>query len=172
MPTTLEPAAPLSLQPVEQPGLREDDRSGACPIAWVDGLSVDHPGLDRDHKVLFNLVNGLQAIREGDGPPEDLSFVVKQLEITLVHHFETEERYLVASNYPHLKSHEYEHRALLNSFSQLKSMIAAHDSTVREYGTVEAILSFLHDVTLNHILVSDLRYREFLRQRQKTAASR
>lgn len=133
-------------------------------IIWSDELSVDHPGLDHDHKVLFNLVNGLQAMREGDGPLEDLHFIVGRLETTLVQHFVSEERHLLASGYAQLKEHQKEHHTLLRSFAALKPNFTRHDRAVSRGDLAEGILQFMHDVTLKHILRSDLHYRDVLRK--------
>jgi hemerythrin-like metal-binding protein len=129
----------------------------ADPLTWKDSYSVGVPLLDSHHKGLIALINRLSA----EDPDSDLmGWIFAELEAYTKDHFAAEEALMKEAGYPDLKRHRREHAAFerwLSAVRQTYAIGVASPSMLSE--TVNA---FLRDWLVNHILSSDMAYRDDL----------
>jgi hemerythrin len=134
---------------------------------WDDSYSVNVPEADRQHQRLFALINQLH---EGmintrneatvDYAVDELDTIESVLEELLdytVHHFSTEERYMLEHAYPGYPAHRKAHRHFVERVWRFQ----------RDFEQGQAICSieiieFLRDWLENHICTLDRRLGVFL----------
>lgn len=126
-------------------------------VNWNDGMSVNVAVIDRQHQGLIELINQLhEAMSQGQGSSVLRDIVDGLIQYTAIH-FETEERYFRASEYPNRAAHEQEHRDFVEKVTDFKQGF----DDGRLMLTLD-VMSFLGDWLMNHIQGSDAGYAPFL----------
>ena len=129
-------------------------------INWEDKYSVDIALIDDQHKQLFSIINSLHEImREGKGK-EHVGIVVEKLISYTEKHFNQEEEYFKKYFYPETKEHIAQHNRFIDKVVDFKKK---HDSG-KLFLSIE-ILNFLNQWLTNHILVTDMKYKDFLKSK-------
>jgi len=135
-------------------------RKGDDPlIAWCDSWSVGAPEMDRDHRILINLVNKLPAaLDEAEESGWGVGGVLNCLWDYTEYHFNREEALLKAANFPGAEDHGQRH-------SELKAQV--RDWLDRYQADPDAIdgptlVTFLKSWLMNHILGEDMRYKPYV----------
>lgn len=126
-------------------------------LVWKQEYSVGVPLLDQQHQGLIELINLLSEEKVKAGL---MGQVFEELEAYTKDHFSAEEKMLKASDYRALKAHKKEHREFeqwLSAVRQTYSVGVASPTILAE--TVNA---FLRDWLINHILSSDMAYKQTL----------
>lgn len=128
-------------------------------IRWSNAMSVGVEALDRDHRVLIDLI---RRIASAGGECDDLRLVFAEVLAELVayttYHFSREEHVMAACGYPDLESHRDEHNALTREVEDLQ----------RRFGEAEAglgrdeLLRFLTGWLNHHILLQDKAYQVYV----------
>ncbi len=126
-------------------------------LEWKQSYSVGVTALDDDHKQLIDIINQIdQAGRFGlplDHALYDLTHYARS-------HFEREEDRLRAVGYPDLDSHAAEHQSFIEWLRGIERSVAATPGENRPIA--EMLGTYLRNWLINHILVVDMRYRDFL----------
>lgn len=123
-------------------------------ITWTDKYSIDKGLIDKQHKVLVDLINELYfAFLEGKAN-DNLSKIIAELIKYTKTHFQDEENIFAKSGYPEVKAHKQKHEGFVRKVEKFKNDLDSGKLSVSY-----EIMNFLRDWLLNHILVSD---REFL----------
>ena len=121
-------------------------------LQWDETWSVGDTHLDEQHKGLIGLINKL-----GSGAP--VPSVLGELQIYVDEHFRDEERMLEAAGYPDLAAHKLQHAAF-------EEWLEASRQATRSGEVVgllrDSIGSYLKSWLVNHIMVSDKAYSEYL----------
>jgi hemerythrin-like metal-binding protein len=132
-------------------------------IQWGDHLSVEHPGIDAQHKAIFELGMRVYETWRGGGGINILRPAVEKLANLLPAHFLYEERLLAEIRYDALEQHAAEHRTMLNDlavmhgrFQTLKDGHASPGGSVLAPGW--AIMQFILEFTVGHVMSSDMSY--------------
>lgn len=142
---------------------------GASPLAkyslshhaeWGDHLSVEHPSVDAQHKVIFEHVDEVHALCRHNASLVALRAAVDQLNRTLETHFRYEERMLAETPYPRLAEHAAQHRALLDQLAAIRESLAGDGTVSPDSG--RDLLDFLLAATVGHIVDSDIEYRRYV----------
>jgi hemerythrin len=142
---------------------------GASPLAryslsrraeWDPHLSVDHPSIDAQHKLIFERVDEVHDLCRRDANLGDLRVAVDLLNGLLETHFRYEERMLAETTYPHLAEHAAEHRELLGELAAIRANLGGDGKALPEYG--RALLDFLRVVTVGHIESRDIEYCHYV----------
>lgn len=124
-------------------------------IPWLPEYSVGHPTLDRQHHHLLDLLNDLAdcAGQSGSGADSRFHEILNDLAVYAREHFVTEENLLRQYHYDDLAAQQEEHATYE---AQLTDIV-----TDAAFGKLEKglLLHFLKSWWLEHILVSDMRYR-------------
>lgn len=90
---------------------------------WNDSLITGHPEIDRQHRVLFSIIDRVENNKEG----EDLGawvLVVLDLIKYVVQHFGFEDDLMIRHGYPNSDGHRKSHALLTAHVTRLRSGIA------------------------------------------------
>jgi methyl-accepting chemotaxis protein len=124
-------------------------------IRWNDRMSVHVRQFDEQHKKLVAMVQQLNdAMRNGEGQ-KVIGDILSGLAEYTVSHFAQEEKFMQQHNYPEYAEHKKIHDALLK---QVGETIVAFENG---RAVPAAIMAFLSDWLLNHIMKVDRKYGEF-----------
>jgi hemerythrin-like metal-binding protein len=125
-------------------------------IEWTPNMSVGIEVIDADHKKLFALVNRVGDLLDSSDQASLLGAFDELLDYTR-YHFEREEGLMRQAGYPGLEPHIKIHRdvtaKVANAIESFRSGKARPD---------QAILDFLVNWLVNHVLREDMRYKPFL----------
>ncbi|QHI69464.1 bacteriohemerythrin [Tichowtungia aerotolerans] len=126
-------------------------------INWTDKFNIGHPEIDRQHRQLIEMLNRLTGTPDVTTSSETVSDILHNMTQYAQIHFRTEENLLKTVEYPDLKAHKKEHLAYRKKIVDLckHTMLGFHD-------VPEELLRYLHDWWSDHILVEDMKYRDFL----------
>ncbi|MDO3378720.1 bacteriohemerythrin [Geoalkalibacter halelectricus] len=122
-------------------------------IAWEERFSVNVDKIDRQHQHLFRLFNQLQEAIIAKQGQEALALIVDEMVDYTLTHFATEEKYMLAYDYPELADHKAEHEVFTGKALELQSRIRND-----EFILSLEVLRFLSDWIAEHICTSDQRY--------------
>jgi len=124
-------------------------------LAWTDSYSVGVPLLDSQHKGLIDLINRLT-----DAPSDGAvtGWIIEELDAYTREHFAAEEALLKRAGYQDLKRHKSEHAAFEHWLSAVRQAYATGVASPDMLS--ENIAAFLREWLVNHILRSDMAYRD------------
>jgi len=122
-------------------------------IVWDQAFSMGNDEIDVQHKALFSLASSL----ESDLDNEQVRLVILELHRFMMHHFESEEAFMVEMEYPDIDEHIQQHNDLINKLKQLDQL----DFTAE--GPVKSLRKFLAEWLSDHILYEDMRYANYFR---------
>ena len=127
-------------------------------VLWNDEFSVGHITLDHQHQQLLRQCNALADCIESTSPGADSRFheILDELAVYARTHFETEEELLAGHGYEGLEAQRQEHFEYRRTVMKIICLAA-----VGEFHKIE-LQSFLACWWRDHILESDMAYREFL----------
>lgn len=128
---------------------------------WSKELETGIASIDEQHKKLFSIANDFYiAMKEGKGR-EKIKEVVKELLDYSRYHFATEEKYFKKYNYPEFESHKKEHDFFVKKVEEIYNEL-------KEGKTISvtiATYNFLVNWVKNHIMGTDMKYKDFLLSR-------
>lgn len=132
-------------------------------IQWGDHLSVEHSGIDAQHKAIFDLGTRVYENWRAGGCVDVLHLAVDKLANLLEDHFFFEERLLVEIGYDGLDEHVAEHRNMLDEFVIMKQRIHAYqEGREASGGSLLApgwpIMQLILGLTIGHVMSSDMAY--------------
>ena len=129
-------------------------------ILWTEDLSTGFDEIDEQHKDLFRQLNDLMLACSQNKGKEEIGRFVCFLSDYVILHFATEEREMIAHNYPGYAGHKAEHE-------QFKIKIAGLKEEFVEYGaSIDVVLmavSMSFDWLLQHIKRTDKALGAFLK---------
>lgn len=139
------------------------DLSVAKLVQWGEHLSVEHPGIDAQHKAIFDLGARIHEHWRHGGVVDELRPSVDKLVNMLQVHFAYEERLLGEIGYADLKQHAAEHRSMLDDLELIHErfhrIVDGHEA---RGGSLLApgwpIMQFMLGVTVGHVMTSDMSY--------------
>jgi len=127
---------------------------------WSDAFGVGVKELDDQHHRLFSLVNGLSELIGKTGKIEGHDAQKKELLAFARVHFASEEALMEAHDYSRRDVQRKEHGDLL---AQLERF--AGEGERRRRPRAQTAVDYLKDWLIRHVLLEDLRYRDFFRQK-------
>jgi len=125
---------------------------------WEERYSVGVPQLDEEHKTILALINTIALNRDQPGWQANLVEILNQLTNYAIGHCEREEAMLKEVGYPDLQGQQREHLAFRQ---RLAVFTMDMDDPEQQRRILNMLLSFLKEWWLEHILVSDMKYRSF-----------
>jgi hemerythrin len=132
-------------------------KTGMTLLSWHDEYSVNIQHIDAQHKKLFatanKLIEGLSSNHSHQEVSKSLDFLLKYT----TYHFAEEESLLKEYGYPHSEDHCHRHKVLLDQVHGMEDKL----STAGQVSAAE-MLEFLHGWIVNHILIEDRKYAEYL----------
>lgn len=127
-------------------------------VSWTEAYSVGVEAIDRDHRLLVELINQLHDAQETAQTRDLIASVLNVLLEYVERHFAAEEALMVRGGYPEIEQHRHEHRRLA---MHLREMQALYDEG--EYGVVDAhMLRFFLQRLFNHMVMLDTRLRPWV----------
>lgn len=133
----------------------EDDESGRIPgkIEWNEKYSIGISSIDGEHLRLVQIINQFnESIRKGDSRAVIVHIFDRLFEYA-IEHFENEEKMMKQQHYPDIEAHIDEHRKLLNTLKDLNKE--------KNYIFPTNVSSFLNNWLIDHILTTDMKYKEY-----------
>lgn len=130
-------------------------------IEWTPAFELGVEEMDRQHRQLVTILNGLHQAMLAGGQPRALMRVMEELIVYTKYHFTTEERLMAEAMYPGEQTHRQKHLALTAKVEQYAEEVLKGRATVSL-----SILQFLKDWLNKHILGTDKEFAEFIRSRR------
>lgn len=124
-------------------------------VEWKDSYSVGLPEIDQQHRILIEIINRLHDVmRTGSAHAKIVRVVDELLEYTNTH-FGYEERIMAAAGYRQAPEHARKHRAMVAQVEAFAQRVRASRAS-----TPLHLMEFLKGWLTNHILSTDMDYRE------------
>jgi len=127
---------------------------------WVDAFRVGVKELDDQHRRLFSLVNGLSEIIGKTGQIEGHEKEKKELLAFARLHFQREEALMEAHDYSRSEVQRKEHGDLIARLERF-----AGEGERRARPRAQTAVDYLKDWLIRHVLLEDLRYRDFFNEK-------
>ncbi len=125
-------------------------------IDWKDDLSVGVKLFDKDHKQLFALANRLHDNITVGSQQNVLAPILKDLVNYTIYHFGHEEGMMLQYSYPDYEKHKQEHDILVEKVQDYHDQVLSGKTSISL-----SLIGFLKDWLMNHILVTDMKYKDF-----------
>ena len=126
-------------------------------LSWSENYSVKVPTFDKQHQVLFDLINRLHdAMRIGKGNSA-LGSVLAELSKYTVAHFAAEESAMERNAYPAFKEHHAQHSQFIKRMTDF-----SNEFTAGRVALSTTVIDFLMDWLKLHIVGTDKKYSDFL----------
>lgn len=135
----------------------DEGRNSLPLMVWDDALSVGVAEVDRQHKVLIDLLNLLHSSTTSGKGNDTLKKVLADLANYTVNHFDFEEKMLAQHGYPEFPQHKESHERLTAKVLHFKDEFDSGRGTLG----VELFM-FLRSWLNGHIRGSDRHYAKFL----------
>lgn len=127
-------------------------------LKWSDNFSVNHTGIDEQHKELIEIINDLVVyISEKDTEFSHLLDLVTKLDNYVAEHFRFEESLMTENSYPEMDEHVAQHNNLRSKLEELN--IFSVDNTIEFY---KELLDELIDWLSKHIMQTDKKLGAYL----------
>ena len=128
-------------------------------LDWTDDFDVGFEVIDKQHRVLLEMINELyDALMEIKGQEALLKIVNRMVEYSVIH-FMTEEKHMLEFGYKDYKNHKIIHDRFSKKALDLKNQL-------NEDGFVLSldVLNFLRDWLIDHIKGTDREYIPFFKE--------
>lgn len=126
-------------------------------LDWKQEYSVGVEILDRQHQYLLGILNDLIEHSQEPKAPGAVSEALYKMNRYAHIHFLTEERFLTEQGYSDMERHQRQHR----EFEAQAERFAA-DAEGIEFELTDALLNFLKQWWIHHILEEDMKYKPLL----------
>ncbi len=128
-------------------------------VQWSDNLSIGVDVIDEQHKALIQRLNDLHtAITSHQGQSAiagTLNFLIEYTHF----HFDAEEKYMAASNYPGLNQQVAEHNEFRESLDNIERDFKEDGAT---HELAAAIDTLLINWLIEHIQTTDINFGKYL----------
>lgn len=128
-------------------------------IEWSPKLDVGIEEINRQHQRLIYIANELYRLKLRDGDHHALQRLVDSLINYTATHFNYEELLMERNGYPDLENHKVRHNDLVQDVIRFKKRVDNHEDVIDE------LLEFVKAWLMNHIMKSDMAYKEHLNSR-------
>ena len=127
---------------------------------WKDQYSVENALIDKQHQVLFALVNEVaEKVKTGNMP--EIKGVINQLAAYTVEHFRDEEIIMKKAGYADFEDHQMIHAELIEKVQELQAKLEKNQAV-----SMVGIIRFLADWLKDHILKDDMAYKSVIKNIQ------
>ncbi len=144
---------------VDETQLLQDSDKQNVLFVWNDSYDVGIEEVNRQHKVLINIINEINNLLKNGRSPMLLRRVLEGLVDYTKHHFGYEEYLLEKNNYPDFDEHKAKHVKLLGQVSDFVNRIDRGEDVAAE------LLDFLTSWLAKHIKGADMKYSSYLIER-------
>lgn len=124
-------------------------------ITWSSQLETGITIIDRDHKVLVDLLNQVAAVIGDNEERAVMGSVLNSLSEYTHYHFSREEKLQEIAGYPGLDAHRRRHAVLAAQVDDIRGRYRDEPESVKG----DEVRSFLRSWLVEHILKEDMNYR-------------
>lgn len=124
-------------------------------ITWSSQLETGIGIIDRDHKVLVDLLNQVAAVIGDNEERAVMGSVLNSLSEYTHYHFSREEKLQEVAGYPGLDAHRRRHAVLAAQVDDIRGRYRDEPDSVKG----EEVRAFLRTWLVEHILKEDMNYR-------------
>ena len=128
-------------------------------MEWDDSYSVGVSSLDNQHKELIQIIDEFAGAFFDGESQRVIAPILSRLIAYTKTHFETEENLMISYGYEGFVEQREEHRALTRRILEFQRRYESGDRDV-----AHELLDFLGKWMMEHILVVDMKYKEFFRE--------
>jgi hemerythrin-like metal-binding protein len=128
-------------------------------IVWTERFSIGLKKIDRQHQRLFAIINDLIRNQTAAADSEVIADILARITEYTNYHFKTEERVMMEYGYPDYPLQVAEHTEF-----KAKTAKFCLDAMTGKSGLSAEMLDYLQSWLVNHILESDLKFKDFLMQ--------
>jgi hemerythrin-like metal-binding protein len=129
-------------------------------LTWDADLATNVRMMDGQHRLLMGFLSNLhQAINEKQDR-EAIGEILAQVNHGTLSHFATEERLMLAIEYPAYARHKAEHDALMDRLSQVMGQFNTGSTPISA-----DLATFLQEWLAQHIREADRRFGHYLKRR-------
>ena len=128
---------------------------------WKDNFSVNIKIIDEQHQELFKIGNSLYniiSIKDGIDRYDEIIKILYELRDYAIYHFDYEEKLMVDNGYDSFDIHKSQHEAFMDKVRSIDELDV--DEKQKKVGM--DLIIFIANWIENHILKSDMEYKEFL----------
>lgn len=128
---------------------------------WKDDFSVNIKTIDGQHQELFKIGDSLYniiSIKDGIDRYDEIMKALHEMRDYAIYHFGYEEKLMEENGYPDFERHKKEHDAFVKKVQSIDELDV--DEKQKKVG-MELVI-FIADWIENHILKSDMEYKDFL----------
>ncbi len=142
-----------------------DSSSGKVLAPWHPRYETGYTLIDDQHKALFHAINALHGAMLAGRSTEELIYrTIKSLQTYTTIHFETEEQFMLKTQYPGYEQHQQKHQLLREKVEALSQLRDTADSRLLSIN----VSHFLTDWLISHINGEDQKMMAFLREERLT----
>ncbi|MDD2722255.1 MAG: hemerythrin family protein [Gallionella sp.] len=135
-------------------------------LEWSDELSVHLPEIDAEHQRFVRLVNELNEVIVARAGVEEVKARMRLLQEDAEAHFAHEEALFRQWHYPDAEAHAQKHEQALRFLAEV---MAGFSQEKTGYEWIETALK-VKQVLIEHIMLEDMKYRDFYLASQGSAA--
>jgi hemerythrin len=136
-------------------------------IQWQEKYAVDNGIIDKDHRILFGLINRFNMNVPKFTSPRQVMPFMHSLKQYTEKHFEREEKLQKAAGYAFCEDHKAKHAALIADLDMIaRKAQNANEDTINDIASEAG--KFCYDWLISHVLDEDLGMRPYVaRMRDK-----
>lgn len=126
---------------------------------WSEQYSVGVAEIDRQHKHLVSLINGLHEVMKRGAQSLEIQALLEDLLAYTDFHFAAEEKLMAQANYPDLTVHKAKHASMRQEVQRLLAAAKSGGAAVSI-----TLMSFLKNWLSRHIQGTDKEYVPAMRK--------
>jgi hemerythrin-like metal-binding protein len=126
-------------------------------LLWSERFSIGLKKIDHQHQQLFKIINDLITNQNSASGSDFIDEILDRMTKYTDYHFKTEERVMMEYGYPEYALQVREHTEF-----KTKTARFCMDRKGAKKGLSGEMLAYLQNWLTNHILESDLRFKDFL----------
>ena len=137
------------------------DKEVDIMFKWKDNFSVNIKIIDEQHQELFRIGNALYSIisiKDGVDRYDEIMKILYEMRDYAIYHFDYEEKLMKENGYLDFENHKRQHNGFINKVKSIDELDV--DEKQKKIG-IELVI-FIADWIENHILKSDMEYKDFL----------
>ena len=134
-------------------------------LRWDDSYSVGIKKIDEQHKKIIDMVNALLESSTNEELLENTATILEEMSRYAEVHFRTEEQLMEQYGYPQRNKQINEHIQFRFNIVDLGTEAAEYGKSI-PLGFVQDLARHLRNWWTNHILESDMAYKEFFSEKE------
>lgn len=135
----------------------QGEAHGIHDCVWNEAYSVGVSQIDRQHQVMRTIIDELHLIDDDSKKIDE--FLARLFNYSMIH-LRQEELFLRRINYPDLDVHLAWHGVFTDQFNHIDMMFTSNHRSLDK----NRLMVFLLKWWNNHILITDMKYAEYLRE--------